>query len=662
MFKILPSNNFKPFCFLIIITSIIIWSNSYLIQGEPIPIPKIVHKKEGKLKLENVTINVSTDKLRRETEFLEEILKERKINIRAKATPISLKIESFPLPKIESSYREQIENQAYLLTISQTGIVILGRSPQGIFYGLQTLSQLINEESSLPFIEITDLPDLAVRMIMIDPARQNENMEYYRRLIKFASRYKINTILCHLTDDQTSCLYNEDYPELMHKYAWTTSEIQELVRFAEKYHIELIPEIESFGHSRMFTRREDFKDFLHQTKKQESSPGWTGTDISGYTNVLCPASSKALKYLDKMYEHAVIGFNHPWIHIGCDEVDITECERCGSAFGKISSSEWILKHLLQCRDLVMKRGKRVALWGDMLLHYPEIVNNLPTTNTIIFDWHYNPDVTKESSIFFKEKGFEVIASPALVCYPHMIMPDEHNFQNISNFTRIARENDLMGVNTTIWIPTRYMSDVLWHGIAYAADHAWSGSVWDEKEFYKRFFIDFYNSKEGETFYKIWSELSSIICHNNEFNVSCWIDEESLTKAQEMAVKQREEVEKYISQLGKIHKDLGKVGKSIQKNQKEWMAIERSTKILQYTMEHLLASLNVKRGSEWNRKLVEKLDKECLQAINWIEEDWNRNRYPDDPNKDGLYLPNQHLLFRFKQMRNYHKLILKEKSS
>lgn len=655
MFSFIKITHFPFLVFFLLTLS---WNNTNFAFTKPIPFPKHFQEKEGELKLKSVKINPVSPDLNQELELLKEILESHKIKIQPTGTPITLAIKPFDLSGIPTSrYKEQIEAQAYKIEINAKGIYIIGRSSQGVFYALQTFDQLIDESAKVPFVEITDWPDLAIRMIMIDPARQNENMGYYQRLIKFAGRYKINAILCHLTDDQTSCLYHEDYPELMHPYAWSTQKIQHLVAFAKKYYVELIPEIESFGHSRMFTRRADCRDFLHMTKSRKPGRGWYGTEIPGYTNVLCPASHKALEYLDKMYERAVKGFGHPWIHIGCDEVDITECERCQKAFPGLSPAEWILKHLLQCRNLVLKRAKTVALWGDMLLHYPEVLNELPTTHTIIFDWHYKPDVSGKSTAFFKEKGFTVIACPALVCYPHIIMPDKDNFENIRRFTDIARDNDILGVNTTIWIPTRYMSDVLWLGIAYAGSYAWSGSNWDEEAFHKRFLLDFFGSKEGEVFQKVWTEVTSIIWHLQDFNISCWDDEDSLNKARKMAEERRTEIEQYIQRLDKSLTQLERIGNSVKKNSESWETFIRSIKILRYTMKHLLASLNVKNNGKWNRELIEDLDKECLQAIKWIEEDWDRNRYPDDPNKNGLYLQIQHLLYRFKQMHGYHQEIL-----
>ena len=76
----------------------------------------------------------------------------------------------------------------------------------------------------------------------------------------------------------------------MHPYAWKKNDILELKNFASRHHITWVPEIESFGHSRMFTRLKDAKDYLHQTEMMESDSPWIIIDIPGYTNMLCPAS------------------------------------------------------------------------------------------------------------------------------------------------------------------------------------------------------------------------------------------------------------------------------------------------------------------------------------------------------------------------------------
>ena len=612
---------------------------------------------KGYIRLTSATIELKSKGLENEQEQLKRILEEHQIKIQDHGFPVRLEISPVKPPPIKSRYEKEIRRQSYQFLVRREGINIHSESAQGIFYGIQTLSRLMDGDGGLACGEGSDWPDLPVRMIMLDPARQNENMEYYKRVIRFCSRYKLNAILVHLTDDQTSALYHEDYPELMHAQAWKQEQIRDLVQYAKAYHIEIIPEIESFGHARMFVRRPDFREILHQTKKEQGSEIGYGTEAKGYTNVLCPASEKTYEYLDKMYERAAECFDSPYIHIGCDEVDMAECVRCEKKFPGQSKSEWFLGHILRCQELVKKHGKVTALWGDMLLSHRDIVKGLSPEGTIIYDWHYNPDVSAESSAFFKDRGFEQIGCPALVCSPHIILPDEHNYTNIRRFAEIARQNDLKGLNTTIWIPTRYMSDVLWPGIAYAAEQSGSGSRFDEKTFYMNFTRDFFGSHEGESFAKAWKDIVAIIWHRKEFNTACWVDDKSLEEARIMALSQESEIRRNLKTLDGIQGEFSRMGKGIKNNREAWDAIERSAAILSYTMRHLLASSDVLKQGEGNRRLIQEMDRECVEAIRWIEEDWDRNRYADDPNKNGLYLPEQHLLYRFKEMHEYHKHLL-----
>ena len=615
-------------------------------------------KQKDSICLKSVSIRIKTEVLENEKKHLKQGLKKKGITVQEKGFPLVLETKDIDFPRISSPYKKQIENQGYRIKIDTDSISINAQSPQGIFYGIQTLCQLIDPKGNISTGEITDFPDIALRMIMIDPARQNENMEYYKRMIRFCAEYKINAILIHLTDDQTSCLYHEDYPALMHEHAWKPEQIRDLVRFAKTYHIELIPEIESFGHSRMFVRDPRFREILHKTRG-ERNQSWYGTDIPGYTNVLCPASKQAYEYLDKMYTRVAETFDSPWIHIGCDEVDMTSCERCEEKFPGSSPSEWFLGHVLKCQKLAMKHGRKTGIWGDMLLSHPEIAEGLSPENTIIFDWNYLPDVSGESVQFFKYKGFEVIGCPSLVCAPHMILPNEHNYKNIRRFTEIARKNKLMGINTTIWVPERYMSDVLWGGVAYSSAQSWSGSIWNDNAFYTMFFEEFFGSSEGFAFQKVWKELCGIIWHLKDFNTSCYIDEETFTEALELAKKREQEIRKNLGLLENINKDLKKMASGIQKNREAWDAIERSAKILRYVLEHVIASRSLKKNGEWNRELIRELDQKCVEAIGWIEEDWDRNRFPEDPNKNGIYVANQHLLYRFKQMHEFHEGILRD---
>ena len=491
---------------------------------------------------------------------------------------------------------------------------------------------------------------------MVDSARQHENKTYFKRLIEFCGQYKINHIQIHLTDHQTSCLYHNDFPELMHPNAWKKNDILELNKLASKHHIKLVPEIESFGHSRMFTRLKDATDYLHQTEMMESDSWWIIIDIPGYTNMLCPASDKAIKYIEEMYQKAT-AFNSNLIHIGFDEVDLSNCKRCNEKFGKLSGPKLFQRHLNHCIQIASPNYEKVGIWGDMILKYPEILNSIPKDKLIIYDWNYNPNISPKSINLFQESGFEIIACPALMCWPYIIMPSKNNYENIHNFISVAREKELLGVNTTIWVPQRYLSDATWIGIAYAAEQSWGGSKWNDNAFLEKFLFQFFGSNDKEQFIKTWNLLMTSIMSQEFFVPGCWKDEETLEKARNLLADKSQYIFNNIDNLKIIKRELIKIGTSVKFHQREWKALEVSAEIQLFVLEHLAASADIKINNSWNTDLLNKIDSKCKFILDEIERDWDRNRFSDDPNKNGLYQPHEHLLYNFSQMHQFHQKIL-----
>ncbi|MEE4312095.1 MAG: family 20 glycosylhydrolase [candidate division KSB1 bacterium] len=640
----------KKLCLLILIISA-----PALPAGQSLSNVKICRTTGRAFDLPAYRISISSDTLMNEATLLREAFHELGIREDESGVPVHLNLTDIDIPVVLSKYRDEIYGQGYHLQISPDEIVIESPGAAGICYGIQTLSSLCTSYS-LPEADIRDWPDFPIRMIMVDPARQLENKAFYRKLIKFCARYKINRIQIHLTDHETSALYHEDYPELMHQYAWKEDEIQDLLRLASRFHIKLIPEIESFGHSRMFIRMKDAVDYLHQTEMMSPDAWWVQIDIPGYTNMLCPASKKAHTYLDKMYQRATL-FESDHIHIGFDEVHLSNCKRCEDKFGNISGPALFRKHLNHCVEIATPLYNRIGVWGDMILKHPEILNCIPRNKVIIYDWHYFPDVSAESVDLFQEHGFEVIACPALMCWPHIMTPDHNNYTNISRFIRIAREKELPGVSTTIWVPTRYMSDILWTGIAWAAVQSWGGSHFDEAGFYNDFMQRFFGSSKGDAFMKIWKDLSDISIHLDRFHTASWIDEQGLEKAIVLAAEQSQGIKNDINRLNELEEELSRIRSSVTKHPIEWKVIERTTAMRGYVLRHLLAAPAMKNARGWNLTLLKKLDEECDQIIKWIEADWDRNRYADDANKNGIYSSGQHILHRFKQMHRFHQRIL-----
>jgi len=150
-----------------------------------------------------------------------------------------------------------------------------------------------------------------------------------------------------------------------------------------------------------------------------------------------------------------------------------------------------------------------------------------------------------------------------------------------------------------------------------------------------------------------------MCYQDEFNTSCWVNENDLAQARNMMVEREEEISAKLVKMQEIQNELARLGMGIKRHSTEWKAIECSAAIRTYALEHLLASRSVRRNGNWNTGLVEKLEDACLPLLECIECDWNRNRFADDPNKNGIFQPKQHLLYRFRQMHAFHREILEK---
>jgi N-acetyl-beta-hexosaminidase len=636
----------RGFLALVVFAAFLAILPSIAVAGGPVPIPPPKHHiaGEGQHRLDSVNLTEDDSVEGNESYILVMALHGMGIAFSEDGVDVRLSIGPVEV-ETASRHADMIREQAYRIVVDESGIQVTGVSSQGLYYGVRTLEQLIDDKV-IGYQEIVDWPDLPIRMLMVDLARQNENQEYYGRVIEFAGRYKINAILCHLTDDQTSALFHHEYSPLMHEEAWLPEDVFNLAHLASTHHIELIPEIESLGHSRMFERMPGFEEYLHQTRSDRPDQSWMGTDIPGYTNVLCPASPKAIGYLEAMYDRAAELFPHPWLHVGFDEVDMAECARCMEKFGEQTHDEWLATALRQAIDIAKKNDRTAALWGDMLLSHKAVVDSLSPDEVIIFDWYYRPDVTDDSSSYFAQRGFEVIACPALVAAPHMVIPDHRNYENIAKFTAIAREQDLLGVNTTIWVPTRYMSDVLWTGIAFAASHAWGGSNQSDEQFAAAFLHDHFGSQEGAAFHAAWSELAAVEWYRPDFYAAMWIDDDSRAAAVEIAAKRQKELEEKLATLERIGAELRRIGTTVKRNDMDWKALEEAVAITAFSMRLLQAAPTITEDPA----LLAGLAMECVRLSAMIEADWDKNRFADDPGKDGRFLANQHLLHRFRLVK------------
>ncbi|MCK9412904.1 MAG: family 20 glycosylhydrolase [Prolixibacteraceae bacterium] len=206
--------------------------------------------------------------------------------------------------------------------------------------------------------------DKFFRGFMIDAPRGVESMEYYFRLIDFCQKEEFNSIIFRLTDDQGSAYFFTSHPELkMCEGALTADELGKLVAYSQSRGIELIPEIESFGHSKYITQTEEYK-FLND--------GPVGAEF----NALSPVNDATIGLMKDLYTEIASIFPGGYIHIGCDEVNWGASEMSKNALKARSKPRIWAEYVNKLNECVKSLGKKAIIWGDVPIYHEKDVLDL----------------------------------------------------------------------------------------------------------------------------------------------------------------------------------------------------------------------------------------------------------------------------------------------
>lgn len=268
-------------------------------------------------------------------------------------------------PAIIFVAREGMPQEGYQLTVTPTDITIAASQPNGFFYGVQSLYQLLppaiygkvkekNAEWSVPAVEITDAPRFAYRGLMLDVCRHFSELDYIYKFIDVLAAHKMNTFHWHLTDDQGWRIEIKKYPKLTeigskrketmvdyyytnwplefdgkeHGGYYTQEQIKEVVAYAASKYVTVIPEIEMPGHAIAA---------LASYPELSCNPDTT-YDVTGvwgvFDEVFCP-NKETFAFLEGVMDEVVELFPSSYIHVGGDECPKTAWKNCAHCQGLI---------------------------------------------------------------------------------------------------------------------------------------------------------------------------------------------------------------------------------------------------------------------------------------------------------------------------------------
>ncbi|MFG0248451.1 MAG: family 20 glycosylhydrolase [Phycisphaeraceae bacterium JB051] len=287
--------------------------------------------------------------------------------------------------------------------------------------------------------------------LMIDSARAMERPEYYKRLFHFMAQRGADTVLWHFTDDQGCSLVFDTLPQSASPNALTKAQMRELLEVAQSLGLQVIPELETYGHTRFIT---NLPEYAHLREGNETFSG------------MCPVLPETRQIISKLIKEVAELFDSPWIHVGMDEVVVGDHPQTAKALKQKTSAQLYAEHAKFVYDQVQSHGKKMMMWSDHIVKDASIADNLPR-DIVIAAWHYTAKVDPELIMPHLRRGFDVLLCGAMISYDQMLYPGkDYGLANLRTMAEIERmpcpgPGKIIGQVTTIWTPTRYMHDSLW---------------------------------------------------------------------------------------------------------------------------------------------------------------------------------------------------------
>jgi hexosaminidase len=360
--------------------------------------------------------------------------------------------------------------ESYRIKVTPGSIRITAKSSAGLFYGVQTLRQMIEgsgDKAIVPEVEIEDWPALAYRGYMMDMNHSHLlKVEEILNQIDFLSRWKANWYLFY----SEASIELDGFPLLMADARYTKEEIGEIVSYARARHIDVIPNMELYGHLHDLFRLEHYSDM----------------SVLSHGREFIPTDPRVKPLVDDWVIQISQLFPSAFFHIGFDETWMLEYEA-----KKLETvpEELYLKMLNQTTDIVEKQGKRPLVWADMLQKYPSIISRV-SKKVIAVPWHYDPlnDAEYEQKLSpFAKAGLEMVVQGASMNW-QWITPDfEKSFLNTDVLIEAGKRYNAAGFINSGWNDdSQTIVRMSFPDMAYGSAAAWQSEPVDRDKFFNKY--------------------------------------------------------------------------------------------------------------------------------------------------------------------------------
>ena len=392
---------------------------------------------------------------------------------------------------------------AYRLSVDEKGIYIAGDNETGVFYAIQSLIQLLpmpsgGKQLSIPYVEINDRPRFAYRGLMLDVGRHIMPVPFIKKFIDYLAMHKMNEFHWHLAEDQGWRIEIKKYPRLTEVGAWrdgtvigkrpwrgndnvhyggfyTQDQVREVVAYASKRYITVIPEIEMPGHgsaaiaaypwlSCFPNEKTNIPDSLLSEVGKKSNGKLVYEKWGVAEDVFCAGNDSVFRFLQDVIDEIIPLFPSQYIHVGGDECPKTNWKRCPRCQKRIQDLGLKDEHELQSY-FIQRMEKYINSKGKTLIGWDEILEGGLAPNAVVMSWR-----GEKGGIEAAKQKHTVIMTPttyvyldysqtkhedSLVIGGYLPLEKVYQYEPIPSELSVADGRYILGGQANIW--TEYMT-------------------------------------------------------------------------------------------------------------------------------------------------------------------------------------------------------------
>jgi hexosaminidase len=422
---------------------------------------------------------------------LADVLKERGVHVAAAAEGTFkialLRLDSPTARRVlddnKVSFSDEMKAEGYVLLATKDGAAIVASSSAGIFYGAQTLKQLVRTDGGATRVQlavIRDWPAMRYRGFHDDLSRGPvPTLEFQKKEMRTLAAYKVNVYSPyyeHTLAYDANPLISPPGGGMSH------DDVRALVAYAKHYHIEIVPEQEAFGH-------------LHHVLKYDL---YSPIGEADHGHVLAPGDPASLPLIKSWFAEIDSLFPSKFVHLGADETFELGLGRTKERVQKDGLGLVYMDFLKQIESVLRSPGRRFLFWGDIAQGSPDLVKSLPK-DMLAVGWGYGANPRAEALLRpFINAGIETWVAPGVNGWNRVYPNNDVTLKNIQAMARDGQRLGSTGLLNTSWADDgEAILNQQWYGILFGAAASWQAGESSIEDFQRSYGLQFHGDATGK---------------------------------------------------------------------------------------------------------------------------------------------------------------------